>query len=143
MQFVKKFGLQQTGCQKCYFLVFAFFIFPNLKWLSSKPYFVKMNFEDAYEVLIYQKYFLSLLFCQWNDGSFKKFWNFHGNAFCFFIFSKWMKYYNLTLDDTFKILYCTVVHHANLNSSCSLNKHYLRAVEYAISFFSISCLCLF
>ena len=31
-------------------------------------------------------------------------------------------------------LKCTVVHYANLNSG-SLNKHYLRAVEYAICFF--------
>ena len=31
-------------------------------------------------------------------------------------------------------LKCTVVYYANLNSS-SLNKHYLWAVEYAISFF--------
>ena len=38
----------------------------------------------------------------------------------------------------FEISTCTVVHYANLNSSF-LNKHYLRAVEYAIS----SYLCLF
>ena len=36
----------------------------------------------------------------------------------------------------------TVVHYANLNSS-SINKPYLRAVEYAISFFSISYISLF
>ena len=34
-------------------------------------------------------------------------------------------------------LKCTVVHYASLNSS-SINKPYLRAAEYAISFFSIS-----
>ena len=36
IQFVKKFSLRLTGCRKCYFLVFAFFIFPNFKWLVSK-----------------------------------------------------------------------------------------------------------
>ena len=39
-------------------------------------------------------------------------------------------------------LKCTVVHYANLNSSF-LNKHYLRTVEYALLFFSISYLWLF
>ena len=65
------------------------------------------------------------------DGPFKSFWNFHQNAFCFFIFSKCKKHYNLTYNSTTWI----VVHYANINSS-SINKPYLRAVEYAISFFS-------
>ena len=39
-------------------------------------------------------------------------------------------------------LKCTFVHYANLNSS-SMNKPYLRTVEYVISFFSISYLCYF
>ena len=39
-------------------------------------------------------------------------------------------------------LKCTLVHYANLNSS-SLDKPYLRGVEYSILFFSIFYLCLF
>ena len=39
-------------------------------------------------------------------------------------------------------LKCTVAHYANLNSN-SINKLYLRGSEYAISFLSISYLCLF
>ena len=39
-------------------------------------------------------------------------------------------------------LKCTVVHYANLDSSF-INKPSLWAVEYAISFFAISYLCLF
>ena len=59
------------------------------------------------------------------------FWNFYGNTFCFFIFFKRKKNYNLTFDDTSK---CAVVRYSNLNSR-SINKPYLRAVEYDISFF--------
>ena len=61
------------------------------------------------------------------------------NGFCFFIFSKWKKYCSLIFNDTLK---CAVVHYCNLNSS-SINKFYLRAVENAISVFSIFYLCLF
>ena len=93
-----------------------------------------MDFEGSYEVLLPHKYIWSAYLWQWNDSPLKSFWNFQGNAFCFF-FSKWKKHYNFTFD-TFKMYY------ANLNLS-SINKPYLRAVEYAISFFSISYLCLF
>ena len=41
---------------------------------------------------------------------------------------------NITISLLITYLKCTVVNYANKNSS-SLNKHYLRAVEYAISFF--------
>ena len=49
---------------------------------------------------------------------------------------------NITISLLMIHLKCAVVHCANLNSS-PLDKHYLRAVEYAISFFSIFYLCLF
>ena len=32
----KSFGLRLTGCRKCYFSIFAFFIYPNLKWIYVK-----------------------------------------------------------------------------------------------------------
>ena len=41
---------------------------------------------------------------------------------------------NITISLLITYLKCTVVNYANKNSS-SLNKYYLRAVEYAISFF--------
>ena len=41
---------------------------------------------------------------------------------------------NITISLLITYLKCTVVNYANKNSS-SLNKHYLRAVEYTISFF--------
>ena len=49
---------------------------------------------------------------------------------------------NITISLLMIHLKCAVVHCANLNSS-PLDKHYLRAVEYDISFFSIFYLCLF
>ena len=51
---------------------------------------------------------------------------------------------NITISLLMIHLKCAVVHNANLNSSC-INKPFLNiwVVEYAISFFSISYLCLF
>ena len=49
---------------------------------------------------------------------------------------------NMTISLVMIHLKSTVVHYANLNPSY-INKHYLRAVEHAISFPSISHLCLF
>ena len=40
--------------------------------------------------------------------SFKFLWNLHRNAFCFFMFSKWKKHYNLPFDDTFKMYCCAL-----------------------------------
>ena len=48
-------------------------------------------------------------FWQWNDGPFKIVWNLCGNAFCFFIFSKWKKYYNLIFDNTFTMYYSSSI----------------------------------
>ena len=123
---MKKFGLKLKGHQKCYFSIFTFFIFPYFKWLFLKILWkdhpllwwisrVLMKFYYVINILIYT------LLTQWNDGSLNLFWNLDGNGFCFFIFSKWKKYHNLTFDDTFK---STVVHYANLNSS-SISKPFL------------------
>ena len=79
-----------------------------VKNLMEKPSFFIMDFEGSFEVLLCRLYFWSIYFWQWNYGPFNFFWNFHGNAFCFFIFSKWKKYYNLTFDDTFKIYCCAL-----------------------------------
>ena len=63
-----------------------------------------MDFESSNKALLHHKYFWSTYFWQMNDGPFKNLWNLHKNVFCFFIFSKWKKCYNLTFDDAFKIL---------------------------------------
>ena len=59
-----------------------------------------------------------------------------------FISLFFLKERNITSSLLMMHLKCTVAHYANLNSS-SINKPYLRAVEYAISFFSICYLSLF
>ena len=78
----------------------------------EKPSFFIIDFEVSYEVLYVTNSF-----------------DLHTIHF-----SKRKKYRNLTFDNTFKsaVLQC-----AKLNSS-SINKPYLRAVEYAISLFSNS-----
>ena len=108
----EKFDMHLTGCLKCYFLIFAFFIFSKfpmiiVKNLMERPTFFIMNFEGSNRECS-SKYFWSTFFWQRNDGLLQVFWNFHGNAFCFFILFKWKKYYNLTFRDTFKMYCCAL-----------------------------------
>ena len=77
------------------------------------------------------KIFLIYILSQWIDGLLKNFWNFYGNAFCFFIF---LNKRSITTSLLIIHVKCTVAHYANLNSK-SINKPYLRAVEKAFSFF--------
>ena len=79
---------------------------PFLRWISRVVKF-------CYVLIVFDIH----TFDNETNGLFKIFWNFYENGFCFFIFSRWKKYFNLTLT-------CCC---ANLNSG-SLNKHYLRAV---------------
>ena len=113
-----------------FFNFYLFSFFTNLKWLLSKTLKwisrVFMKFYYVTNIFIYT--FLAM-----NSSPSKFFWNFHGNAFCFFIFSKWKKYYNLSFDGTFKMYCCALCY-----SKFRLHKHAafkLRAVEYAILFF--------
>ena len=69
-----------------------------------------MDFKSRYVVLPRDKYFWSTNFWQWNINPFKIFGNLHENTFCFFILSKWHRYYNLTFNDTFKnVLLCIML----------------------------------
>ena len=134
---MKKFGLRLMGCRKCYFLILTFFIFPNF---MEKPSFLIMDFEGSYEVLLVHKYFWSTYFWQWNEGSFNFFFEISMEMHFDSLF--FLNERNITASLLMIHLKCTVVHYANLNSS-SLNKPYLRVVEYSILFFSIFYLCLF
>ena len=134
---MKNFGLWLTVCRKSYFSIFVF-IFQIANDYCQKSYgkissFI-IDFEGSYEVLLRHEYFLSKYFWQWNNGTFEKFWNFHGNAICLFFLNE----RNIGTSLLMIHLKCTVAHYTNLNSS-SINKHYLRVAEYAIScFFNFS-----
>ena len=101
----------------------------NLMQRSS--FFIK-DFKDFYKIYYVTSFFDRHTLWQWYDGSLKIFQNFHGNAFCFFVFPKWKKYYNFTFDDTLKMYWRT--HYANLNSK-SINKLYLRPLNMLFRFF--------
>ena len=75
------------------------------KFYWTTNFFI-MDFKSSYDVLLHYKYFWSIDFFQWNKGPFKTFWNFARKCkFCFFIFSKWKKYYNLTFTGTFQMYF--------------------------------------
>ena len=80
-----------------------------------------MDFQCFYEVLLSYRYFLRF---------------FEICTEMHFIPLFFLKERNITTVLLLTHLKCTIVHYAYLNSS-SLNKPYLRAVEYAISFFRV------
>ena len=123
-------------------LFFNFCLFHFFKFqVTIEGLYQSNQNEGSYEVLLRQKYFWSPHLWQWNECSFQIVWNLHGNAFCFFIFSKWKKYYKLNFDDTFKIYCCTLYLSKLKLHKRAISK--LRVVEYTISFLSISFLRLF
>ena len=121
-----------TGRRKCNFLIFAFSSFrfqtTIVKNLIEKPLFFIMDFQGSYEVLLLHNYFWSTYFKISNEMHFVS---------LFFL-------NELNIKTSLLMIHwkCTVVHYAYLNSR-SINQPYLRAVEYAILFFSISYLCFF
>ena len=86
-----------------YFCLFHFSKFQISNLLDFESSYKEWELLGSYKILLRYKYIWSKSFWQWNDGHFEFFWNLHGNAFCFFIFSKWKKYCNLTFNDTFEI----------------------------------------
>ena len=89
-------------------------LFPFSKFQMTM---VKIILESSYEVLLRNKYFWSAHFWQWKGDPFNFIWNLHGSLFCFFIFSKWKKYYNFPFELHKQVIFK------------------LRAVENAILFF--------
>ena len=85
---------------KMLFLNFLLFPFSRFQMTIAKN--LIPNFEGSFEVLYVTNIFNLHIF-EHEMTALLKFLKFPRNAFCFFIFSKWKKYYNLPLDDTFKM----------------------------------------
>ena len=83
--------------------------------------FFQFSNDYCSTVLLRHKYFWSSHFWERNSSPFEFFWNLHRNVFCFCIFSRWKKHYNLFLMTHLK---CAVVHYSNINSS-SISKPFL------------------
>ena len=136
-----EFGLQVTGCRKRYFLIFVFFTFSNFKWILSKILwknylFFIIDFKGSLKFYYVKNIFWSTYFDYKTTAllKFLKFPHFFSLLFlCYFS----LLFLIITTSLLMIHLKCTVVHYDNLNSS-SLNKPYVRFVECAKSFFSIS-----
>ena len=109
----KKAWFTINGLSKYYFWIFTFFIFPKLKWPLLKILWKKHPFLLRISRVIMKFYYVAIVL-QWNNGSFKLFWNLHGNEFPSFIF---LNKRNIATSLLMIHLKCTVVHYANLNSS--------------------------
>ena len=137
---MKKFGLPLTCRRLWYFLIFAFSLYRNFKRLLSKilQWILRVLSNWYYVTNIFD-----LLICD-NETTalllifFEICTDMH---FVSLFFSKWKKHYNLPFGGTFK-MYCFALCWLKFKlQKQALLK--LRVVKYAISFFSISDLCLF
>ena len=119
LQFVKKFGLLLMGFRKCsfsdFFFFFFFFIFANFKWWFSKI----IRFHNGFSVFLWS-FVTSQIFFDLHTFDnetiailifFFFFWILHGYVFCFFIFSKLKKHYDLTFDDIIKKYCCALCYY--------------------------------
>ena len=102
-----------------------------VKNLMEKPFFFIMDFQGSYAFLLRHKYFDLHTFDNEMTGLVKCFEISTEMHFVSLVFLN-EKYITASL---FMIhLKCVVAHYANFNST-SINKSYLRAVKYTISFF--------
>ena len=107
-----------------------------VKNLMEKPSFLIIDFEGFY----YVKNIFDLDTFDNETAALLKF--FEISTEMHFISLFFLNERNITISLFMIHLKCTFVPYANLNSS-SINKPYLQAVEYTISLFPISYLCLF
>ena len=132
---------------KCYFLIFAFSIFPNFKWLLSKILCKNQPFYNGFRGFLWSSTTLQILFIYIlltvkQRSFYFYFLFFEVSTEMHFVSLFFLNVRNIVTSLLIALLKCTVVHYANLNSS-SINNSYLWVIEYAISFFFISYLCLF
>ena len=130
---MKKFGLRLTGCLKCYFLIFVFFIFPNFKWLLSK-----ILWKNGYRISsVHMKFynvtniFYLFTFDKETTAPLKFFETFTEMHFVSLFIQRER---NITSSLLMIHLKCTVVYYDNINSS-SINKPDLWAFKYDFFFF--------
>ena len=130
--------MRLTGCRKGYFVIFTFFIVSNFKWLLLKILWTNHSFlwwiSRVLMKFCYVKNIFDLhTFHNETTALLKRSFSTEMHFVSFFFLNE----RNITTSVLIIQLTCAVVHYANLNSS-SINKSYLQAVEYSISFFSIS-----
>ena len=136
---MKNFGLRLTDCRKCYFLIFVFFIFPSFKCLLSKIFWEVHPFLQWISSVLKKFFYVTNIFdlhtFDNETTALLKF--FEISAEIHFVSLFFITERNISTSLLMIHLKCTIVYYANLNWS-SINKPYLRTVEYAILFFSIS-----
>ena len=138
IQFVKKFGLRLTDRRKCYFLIFAFSLYPNFKWILSKTLQwisrVPSNFYYVTNII-------DLHFFDDNEtAAFKFFLKFARICILFFFLNE----RNITTSLLMIHLKGPVVHYANLSSSSKIKPFlYYGTLNVLFFFIIISYLCLF
>ena len=134
----EKVSFTINGLPNMQLFSFCLFHFSKFQMTIIKDFMEKpiedfiIRFHGCYEVLLSDKYFWSTFFWQWNNDPFNFFFLISTEMHLVSLFL--LNERNITVSLLMIHLKCTVVHFANLNWS-SLNEHYLRAVEYAISFF--------
>ena len=116
---MKKFGLRLTGRRIWYFLIFAFSLYPNVKWQLSKSY---NGFWGFLVISRASQIFLIYIFVTVKRRQFWFFFKFARICISFLYFFQNER----KIRTSFLVIHlkCTVVHYANLNSS-SKNKPFL------------------
>ena len=140
---MKNFGLRLKGCRNCYFWSLPFLFFHISNDYCQKCYGKTIFFYEGFSRVL-MKFYTSRKFWIYILLTIKRwpFWNLEISTEIHFVSLFFLNERNIATSLLIIHLKCTAVHYANLNSN-SINKPYLRSVEYAISFFSISYLCLF
>ena len=116
---MKKFGFRLPGRQKCYFLIFAFSLYLNFKWLLTKIlWWILRALSNFCHVTIFLITFLTMKQRPFNFYFFEICTDMH------FVSLFFLNERNITTSLLMIHLKCTVVHYTNLNWS-SKNKPFL------------------
>ena len=131
---MKKFGFRLPGRQKCYFLIFAFSLYLNFKWLLTKIlWWILRALSNFCHVTIFLITFLTMKQRPFNFYFFEICTDMH------FVSLFFLNERNITTSLLMIHLKRAVVNYANLSSS-SRNKPFLNcgSLNMLFRFFSIS-----